>query len=279
MSSNEMRYLGRSNLFQYFSEMWVQRELLVFLVWKHVKVQFAQTALGVAWLIVRPLLNVIVLTFVFGRLAQLPSDGQPYLLFVLAGMLPWAYFSSVTNQGALVLLGNSTLITKIFFPRLFLPFSVAIAGLIDFLVTLVLFILISVFMYQQMLSFSILEFLVPLVLLLSFTMGACMWMSALAVDFRDVRHVTGYILQMLMFAAPVVWPVALLADRVGEWAISWFAWYPMVGVIEGFRHVLFSREGSLPWELLGPGFISTFVVLVTGFAYFRWRERQFADVV
>ena len=139
---SDMNYLERTGWARYLAELWLGRELLGFLVWKEVKVQFAQTALGLAW-VLRPIMNVIVMTFIFGRLAKLPSDGQPYLLFALAGMLPWSYFSAVTSKSAMSLLGNTALITKIYFPRSYLPLSMVLAGLIEFAVTLTLFVVLS----------------------------------------------------------------------------------------------------------------------------------------
>jgi len=256
------------------------RELLLFLAWNSLKIQYAQTSLGFAWLLLRPMLQVAALTLIFGHIARMPSDGMPYPLFVLAALLPWLYFSTVTGKGASSLQANKALLTKVYFPRMYLPFSQLLVGLADLAATFVIFLALGGLWYGRWPGAELLWLPVPLLLLLLTTGGACLWLSALSVSFPDVRQMVGQVLQLLMFAAPVIWPLSVLPDRLGlgPEALAWYALYPMVGVVEGFRHALLGTP-RLPWELLGPGFASAGVVFATGLLYFRRHEREFADLV
>lgn len=259
------------------------RELLFFLVWKDLKVQVAQTALGFGWLILRPLLNLLVLSLVFGKLARLPSDGHPYLLFLLSGYLPWSYFSVVANKSTSSLIANASLVTKVYFPRLLLPTSLILGGLLEFLMTLLLFFLLSITVYGHWPSASLLWLPVPMLLLLLTAAGFGYWLAALAARFRDVRSAAGYLLQMMMFLAPVIWPLSLLGQRFGEWATTapftlLIGLYPMFGVVEGFRAALLGG-GAPPWTLIGVGFVSAVLILVSGLVFFHRHERQLADTL
>lgn len=256
------------------------RSLLVFLAWKEIKVQFAQTVLGFGWLVLKPLLNVAILTLVFGKIARIPSDNAPYLLFALAGILPWGYFSSVASKSATSLLSNSALVTKVYFPRVYLPLSAALGGLVEFVITLILFILVSALIYGRLPGFHILWLWLPLLLLLVTTIGASLWLAALAVDFRDVRYATQYLLQLLMFTAPVIWPVSMLSQRFGvsgEAFLDLYSYYPLVGIVEGCRSALLGT--AMPWEALAKGAISALLLAGGGVLYFRKRERLLADFV
>ena len=265
----------------FLRELYEYRELLLFLVWKDIKVQFAQTTLGLGWLILRPLLNVMVLTLVFGKIARVPSDGVPYLLFALAGMLPWAYFAATVGKSATSLIGNAGMVTKIYFPRIYIPFSILLTSLIEFTITFAIFAILAVFVYQRPPPGNLLLLAAPLLLLLLTATGAGLWLAALAVDFRDVRHASQYLLQLMMFAAPVIWPLSLLPKRLGasgENFLDWYALYPMVGVIEAFRHVLLGT-GEMPWGYLLTGTLTAVPLIVSGTWYFRRRERLMADFV
>lgn len=256
------------------------RGLLAFMVLKDIKVQFAQTVLGFGWIVLRPLLNVAVLTLVFGNIARIPSDGAPYALFAMAGILPWSYFSGVTSKAALSLLSNSALVTKVYFPRVYLPLSVALGGLLEFVVTLALFLLISTLAYDHMPGAQLLWLWAPFLLLLATTLGASLWLAALAVDFRDVRHATQYLMQVLIFTAPVIWPASLLGQRfgdAGEAFLDWYSFYPLVGIVEGCRSALLGS--AMPWEALAKGAITSLLLAFAALAYFRRRERLLADRV
>lgn len=268
------------HFFGYLRSLLTFRELLVFLIWKDLKIQVAQTVLGFGWLVLRPLLNALVLTVVFGRLARLPSEGHPYLLFLLSGFLPWSYFAGVVGKASNSLTGNAALVTKVYFPRLLLPAALVLAGLSEFVVTFVFFMLVSCFYYGQFPGLGLLWVAVPLLLLLLTTAAVSFWLAALSVKFRDVRHAASYLLQLMMFLAPVIWPLSLLSTRLGLSADTWViklvaGLYPMVGVIEGFRRALLG--GPMPWDLMGFGFLSASLLFITGIYHFHQSERQMAD--
>ncbi len=268
----------QSSLASFIRELVEHRGLLVFLVWKNIKVQFAQMVLGFGWLILRPTINVVTLTLVFGKLAKLPSDGQPYALFAFAGTVIWNYFSNVTSGASMSMVSNASLLTKIYFPRIYLPCSIAIGGLLDFGITLGLFLVCAGLIYGRWPGVEFLFLPVPLLLTIMSSMGLGLWLATLAVDFRDVRNVSTYLMQLLMFAAPVVWPVSLVAERLGEGFLPLYALYPMVGAIEGMRYTLLGGQ-SVPWHLLIPSFISASAFLLGGIWFFQRRERLMADKV
>jgi len=256
------------------------RELLLFLVWKDLKIQVAQTVLGFGWLVLRPLLNALVLTLVFGRLARLPSEGHPYLLFLLCGYLPWSYFSGVVSKAAGSLTSNAALVTKVYFPRLLLPIAMVLAGLSEFIVTLVFFLLMRVGLYGYFPGLGLLWMLFPLLLLLVTTAAISFWLSALAVHFRDVRQAATYLIQLMMFLAPVIWPLSMMTDRFGMTASAGFfklayGLYPLVGVVEGFRRALLG--GAMPWDLLVMGSVTASILFATGVIYFQRSEKRMAD--
>ncbi len=256
------------------------RELLLFLVWKDLKVQVAQTVLGFGWLVLRPLLNALVLTLVFGRLARMPSEGHPYLLFLLSGYLPWSYFSGVVGKAAQSLTGNAALVTKVYFPRLLLPSAMVLAGLSEFLITLLFFLLMAGVGYGYFPGLGLLWMLIPLLLLLLITSAVSFWLAALAVHYRDVRQAASYLVQLLMFLAPVIWPLSMLTERFAAMANApmlklAYGLYPMVGVIEGFRRALLG--GPMPWEVLATGFLSASLLLISGLIYFQHSEQRMAD--
>lgn len=268
------------HFFSYLRSLLTFRELLAFLVWKDLKVQVAHTALGIGWFVLRPVLNALVLTLIFGRLARLPSEGHPYLLFLLAGYLPWSYFSGVAGKSVGVLTGNTSLITKVYFPRALLPLSLLLSGLVELAVTLTLFLLLAAIGFAQFPGVGLVWLLIPLLLLLITTAGVGFWLAALAARYRDVRQAAGYLLQMLMFLAPVLWPLSLLPTRLGlplDGGLAHLAigLYPMVGAIEGCRRALLG--GPMPWDLLAVSFAAAIVLFATGIAYFQKHEQQLAD--
>ena len=256
------------------------RQLLVYLVWKDLKVQVADTVLGVGWLVLRPLLNALVLTAVFGRLARLPSEGQPYLLFLLSGFLPWSYFVAVAGKSANSLIGNSALVTKVYFPRVLLPMGLVLAGLLELAVTLLFVLALAWFLYGHFPGVGLLLLPLPLLLLILTTTGVSIWLAALAVRFRDVRQAAGYLLQLLMFLTPVIWPLSFLSERLGlstdAVGVQLLAGlYPLIGVVEGCRRALLG--GPMPWEILGLSFLTATLLLASGLRYFQRSERQLAD--
>lgn len=253
-------------------ELWTYRDLLFFLVWRDVSVRYKQTALGAAWAIIQPFFTMVVFSIFFGRLAKVPSDGIPYPIFAYVGLLPWIYFSTALGQGANSLVGSANLITKVYFPRLIIPMSTAVAGLIDFAIAFLILIGMMIF-YGITPMWTIV--LLPAFLLLAIltALAAGLWLSALNVQYRDVRYAVSFLTQFWMFATPVAYPSSLLSE---PWRTI-YGLNPMVGVIEGFRWALVGTPP--PGPLLGVSALVSLIALVGGLFYFRRMEETFADVI
>ncbi len=256
-----------------FRELWKFRELLYFLAWRDVKVKYKQTALGVLWALLQPLLAMLVFSVLFGRFARMPSDGLPYPIFVYIGLLPWNYFASVLGQSTNSLVTGSNLITKIYFPRLIIPMSSAIAALLDFFFGAV-FLGVMMVYYGVGLSPGIL--LVPFLIAITLmnAVGFGIWFSALNVRYRDIQYVIPFLIQTWMFVTPVIYPSSLLGGRYG-WLLML---NPMGGVIEAFRPAVLGHA-PVPWASLGISTAVGFLVFMGGVFYFRRVERYFADVI
>jgi len=255
------------------AELWAYRELLYFLAWRDVKVRYKQTALGAAWAILQPLATMAVFSVFFGRLAKVPSDGLPYPLFTFAALVPWTLFANALGQSSNSLVGNANLIKKVYFPRLVIPIAATLGGLVDFALELaVLGGMIAVYGVEVSARAA---WLAPLALLAVVTsLGAGLWLSALNVEFRDVRYVLPFLTQFWLFATPVAYPSSLLGE-------PWHTLYglnPMAGVVEGFRWALLGA-GTRPGPLIAVSAAAAVVMLVSGAYYFRRMERTFADRV
>lgn len=255
------------------------RDLLYFLVWRDITVLYRQTVLGFGWAILRPAISMVIFSVIFGRLAQLPSDGVPYPLFVLAGLVPWTYFSTALSKCTDSLVGSAGMLTKVYFPRVFVPLTPVLAGLVDMAVAGLLLAALMLW-YGTPVGWHLMWIPIPLLVMLLTTVATGLWLSALAIQYRDVKHVAPFLVQILMYAAPVVWPVSLIAQQLGSDA-EWIRWlyglYPMAGVIEGMRAALLGST-QMPWDLLLSGSLSALALAVSGAFYFRTRERIFADV-
>ena len=261
------------------SELIRYRDLIRFLVWRDVKTLYSQTILGLGWAVMRPALSTLIFSVVFGSLAQVPSDGSPYPLFAFVGLLPWTYFATALTASATSLVSSSNLLNKVYFPRVIIPLTPVVAGLVDFAVGCG-FLAILLFGYGVAPSASVVFLPLLVMIMLTTALASGLWLSALAIQYRDVKHAVGFLAQLLLYVAPVVWPVSLIAQRFPEdaaWLRIGYGLFPMAGVIEGFRSAVLST-GPMPWDLIGAGTVSAAVLLVTGMAYFRKRERLFADV-
>lgn len=252
------------------------KDLFFFLVWRDVKVLYKQTVLGFSWAIIRPLFQMIVFTFVFGNMAEVSSDGAPYAVFNYVALVPWTYFSSSLTTATSSLVTNKDMITKVYFPRLVIPMTPVLAKLVDFAIA---FTIIGALMaYYSIAPTWDVVFLPLLIMLMMFTAaGVGMWLSALTIQYRDIKHAMEFTAQILMYAAPVVWPASLIVEKFGETAYLLYGIYPMAGVIEGFRSALIGTN-PMPWGLIGMGALSATVLFVTGAFYFKRMERRFADV-
>lgn len=255
------------------------RDLVAQFVLRDVSAMYKQTVLGYAWAIIRPFVSMIVFTVIFGNLADVPSDGVPYALFSFAGLLPWTYFSGSLNGSVGSLLAQRSVFTKVYFPRLIIPLTPALTALIDLAIA-------GIMLGGMMVYFGVVPtwnalFLPVLILIMMATaVGTGFWLSSLALQYRDVSQAMGFGVQLLMYAAPVVWPVSLIAEKFpenGELIRMVYGLYPMAGVIEGFRSALIGTI-PMPWDLIGMGALSASILLFTGALYFRRSEPTFADV-
>ena len=254
-------------------ELWEYRELLYFLTWREVKVRYKQTALGAAWAIIQPLFTMLVFSLFFGRLAKVPSDGIPYPLFSLAGLIPWTFFANGLTLSSNSLVSSSNLISKVYFPRLTIPISAVLSGVIDFAISLVLLVGMMAF-YHRVPTLRCVY--LPLFVLLGFVtaLGVGLWLSALNVEYRDVRYTVPFLTQFWMFATPIAYPASLLH---GPWR-TLYGLNPMVGVVEGFRWALLGTN-TAPGASIAASTLAALLILVGGAFYFRRMEKTFADIV
>jgi len=256
--------------------LWEYRELLGFLVWRDVKVRYKQTALGVAWIILQPLVSMVIFTVLFGYLLQAPSDGAPYAVFAFAGLLPWNYFAGSLTRSSQSLVGSANLITKVYFPRLVIPISGVLGGLVDFgVASLVLAGLMA--LYRIPPTANIIWLPAFLLLALATALGFGLWLAALNVRYRDVNYLVPFLVQIWMYLTPVIYSVTLIPERF-RWLL---ALNPMTGVVGGFRWALLGgvMETEPPGMLFAVSVLITLVVLVSGAIFFRSTERTFADVI
>ncbi|HJR52869.1 MAG TPA: ABC transporter permease [Gemmatimonadota bacterium] len=255
------------------------RDLLFFLVLRDIRGRYAQTVIGFGWAVIRPLFSMVVFSVVFGKLARIPSDGIPYPVFSFAALVPWTYFSTAMTQSTGSLISNANLWTKVYFPRLVIPLTPALAGLVDFSIAFVMLgILMLFFGIAPTSGVLVLPYLVLLMFITSAGVG--MWLSSLAIKYRDVNHAIPFVAQILLYAAPVVWPMSLIGEQFPQWdpvIRQVYGLYPITGVIEGFRSGLLGT-GPMPWDLIASGTVGALVVFVSGAFYFRRMERTFADV-
>ncbi len=255
-----------------FGELWKYRELLFYLTWREIKIRYKQTALGFAWAILQPFLMMVVFTLFFGNLAKVPSEGLPYPLFNYAALLPWTLFAEGITRSSNSLVQNTSLVQKIYFPRLALPIAGILSPLVDFAIALIILVGMMIYYgYHPLLQTLFLPAFLLLAVMTS--LGVGLWLSAINVQYRDVRYVTPFLVQLWLFASPVVYSSSLLSER---WQVV-YGLNPMAGVIEGFRWSLLGTEP--PGSLFVMSVIITVTLLVSGAYYFRRTERTFADVI
>ena len=254
-------------------ELWEYRELLYFLTWRDIKVRYKQTVLGAAWAIIQPFFTMVVFSLFFGKLAKVPSDGIPYPIFAYAALVPWNFFAQGLTQSSDSLVGSANLIKKVYFPRLAIPISTVISGSVDFILAFT--VLLGMIVYYGM-SPSAKVLWLPLLLLLAVTtsLGVGLWLSALNVQFRDVKYTVPFLTQFWMFATPIAYPSSLLHE---PWRTV-YGLNPMVGVVEGFRWALLGTK-TAPGPMILVSALAAVMILVGGAFYFRRMEKTFADVV
>jgi lipopolysaccharide transport system permease protein len=254
-------------------ELWEYRELLFFFVWRDLKVRYKQTFLGVTWAIIQPFLAMVIFSLFFGRLAKMDSDGFPYPIFSYAALVPWTFFSNAITQASNSLIVNANMVKKIYFPRLTMPIATVLAGLVDFALAFIV-LLGMMFFYDFYPTIRTLWILLFLFLALLTSLGVGFWLSALNVQFRDVRYTVPFLVQAWLFATPVAYSSSLLSE---PWR-TLYGLNPMVGVIEGFRWALLGTDIS-PGPVVLLSSVVGLVLLMSGAIYFRKMEKSFADIV
>ncbi len=255
------------------AELWQYRELLVFLTLRDVKVRYRQTVIGASWAIIQPFMSMVVFSLFFGQLAQIPSDGVPYPVFSFAALVPWGFFSQALSRTSNSLVGSAGLLKKIYFPRLIIPISSAVSGVIDFGLSFIVLLILMLF-YGIVPTVNIIW--LPFLLLLSAVtaLGVGLWLSAMNVQFRDVAYIVPFLTQFWMFASPIVYPSSLIKD---ETLRALYGINPMVGVIEGFRWALLGTN-TRPGPVIFVSALVAVLILISGAFYFRRMEKTFADV-
>jgi lipopolysaccharide transport system permease protein len=253
-------------------DLWLHRDLFFFLIWRDVKVRYKQTVLGAAWAILQPFLTMVIFTLFFGKLAKVPSDGIPYPIFAYAGLLPWTFFSNAITASSNSLVGNASLITKVYFPRMVIPAAAVGAGLVDLAIAALILVAMMAY-YGFGLGWSALM-LMPLVLLTALlALGVGMWMSGLNVKYRDVRYALPFCVQLWMYATPIIYPISFIPER-WRWIL---VLNPLTGIIDGFRSALFGQ--AFHWSEFVVSTILTLLFLVYAAYSFKRMERDFADVI
>jgi lipopolysaccharide transport system permease protein len=255
-----------------FSELIAYRDLFYFLAWRDIKVLYAQTILGFSWVILQPLIQISIFSIVFGRVAQVPTDGTPYVLFSTVAIIPWAYMSQAMTQSSQSLVAGQNLLGKVFFPRLLFPLTPIISKLIDFGISISIIFFVSLY-YHVTPTWNLVFFPVFVITMISVAAGVGMWLSAMAIRFRDVKYAMPFVIQMLMYTAPIVYSATSIPAKYR----MLYSLNPLVAVIEGFRACLLGTP--IPWMFIWPGMLTATLLLTSGALYFRKMERVFVDVI
>jgi lipopolysaccharide transport system permease protein len=263
---------GRQKLINW-RELRQYRDLFYFLVWRDIKTRYAQSVLGIGWAVIQPLFSMVIFTIVFGGLANVDSDGVPYAIFSYTALVPWTFFATSLTASSGSLVTSSNLLTKVYFPRLVIPVAPVLSKLVDFAIAFVILIFMLIW-YRITPNIGVLMLPGLILLMILTAVGMGMWLTALSVQYRDINYAMGFLVQLLMYAAPVVYS----ASAVPEQWLPFYSLFPMAGVIEGFRSALLGTV-PMPWGMLAIGTASALVIAITGLIYFRRMERIFADVV
>lgn len=257
----------------HFRDMWDFRELLYFLVWRDIKVRYKQTALGAAWVVIQPLVTMVIFNIVFGKLANLPSDGIPYPIFSFTALLPWQLFSRALTDASSSLVNNQQFVTKIFFPRIFLPASSILSGLVDFMISLII---LCGMMFYYHITFSLRILVLPILVLFAMltSLAVGLWLSAFNVRYRDVKFTLPFLVQIWLYATPVAYSSSLFPEKFR----ALLGLNPMAGVVEGFRWALLGQQSTLS-PMVWVSVIVVVFLFVGGLLYFQRMESTFSDVI
>jgi lipopolysaccharide transport system permease protein len=255
-----------------FKELVEYRDLFYFLVWRDIKAVYAQTILGFLWAFLNPLIQIVIFTFIFGNIAKVPTDGIPYVLFSSVAIIPWTYMSQAMTQSSHSLLQGSTMLGKIYFPRLIFPITPILAKLVDFGISISIIVLIMLY-YRVSPTWNLLFFPMFLLMMMAIPLSVGLWLSSLAIRFRDVRHAMPFFLQMLIYTAPIVYSSSSISENYR----ILYSLNPIVGVIEGYRACLLGTP--MPWLYIWPGMFTAAILLISGALYFKRMERIIVDVI
>ena len=274
MQETEVTRIVPAGRLPYFDlkEIWAHRELLYFLTWRDVKIRYKQTAIGVAWAVLQPVLTTAVFTVLFSKFARFETGSVPYPLFALSGLMIWLFVHNAVTMASNSFVSNTNLVTKVYFPRLIVPAAAVLAGLFDLVISLLILVILMVW-YSAVPGLNIILF--PLFLLLSFLLAMALGIlfSAVNVKFRDVKFALPFLLQVWMIASPIFYPLSLLSDK---WKLA-FAINPLTGILEGLRSSLFGTP--FDWQVIGISCLSLLVLLIVSLAIFKWMEDDFADLI
>lgn len=255
-----------------FKELIEYRDLFFFLVWRDIKILYAQTILGFLWAILQPVIQIILFTIVFGKIAKISTDGIPYILFSSVAIIPWTYMSQSMTQSSQSLVQGQNMLGKIYFPRLIFPITPVLAKLIDFGISMLIILTVAIY-YRVLPTWNLLLFPVFVILIMSISAGIGIWLSAMAIRFRDVKFAMPFVIRMLMYTAPIVYSASSIPEKYR----FIYSLNPIVGGIEGFRACLLGTP--IPWLFIWPGIIITILILVSGLFYFKRMEHVFVDVI
>jgi len=258
-----------------FKELREYRDLFQLMVLRDITVQYKQTILGFAWAIIVPVFTMLVFNTFFGNIAKLGPKGIPYQLFSFAALVPWTYFNQAVTASTNSLITQSSILTKVYFPRLIIPLTPIFAKLADFAIALVVMVVIMfIYRHQFSININILYFPMLVFLMVITASGIGMWLSAMAIQYRDIKFAITFLVQIMMYAAPIIWS----ADRIPTQYRILYGIYPLAGIIEGFRACLIGLPATMPWDMILPGAAVSILIFVTGAMYFRRMEKVFADV-
>ncbi|MEI6795349.1 MAG: ABC transporter permease [Methanomassiliicoccales archaeon] len=274
MSSDKVKYIRPkgSRLEFAFREIWEYRELLYFLVWKQIKTKYKQTAMGIGWAVLQPLLSMIIFTVIFSTLANIPTEGIPYAAFIYTTLILWTFFSTTLASGSMSMVSNANMISKIYFPRILLPLSLVIAGLLDYAIAFGLLIVLMLALSIPFTLWMVLIF-IPLALTVVLSAGICFWLSALSANYRDVQYITPFFIQLLLFASPIIYSWNNVTNY--RWILEW---NPLAGIMSMQRYLTFGHP-MVPDALLITSTIICTLIFFGGMFYFKHYERQLADVI
>ena len=255
-----------------FNELWAYQDLFYFLIWRDIKVLYAQTILGMSWAILNPLVQIVVFSVIFGQVAKLATDGIPYVLFSTVAIIPWTYMSESMGSSSQSLVSGQNLLGKIYFPRIIFPLTPVLAKLVDFSISLILLVGVM-FYYQVTPTWNLLYLPLMLLFMMMIPAGVGFWLSSLAIRYRDVKFAMPFIMRMLIYSAPILYTASSIPDQYR----TLYSLNPVVGVIEGFRACLLGLP--MPWEFILPGMVTAIILFIFGMVYFRRMERVVVDVI